>query len=82
MVNGDHRTDGTGGIEVEIEPRAIGDEPGETIVRTFAEVDILESGWVRGTDPIEDETDGRPTINYYPPKRVLEVRSNGFAGPE
>ncbi|AGB37904.1 hypothetical protein [Natronococcus occultus] len=82
MVNGGHRTNETGGIEVEIERRGVDDTTEETVVRTFATVDVLESGWIRGTDPLEDSPEERPTINYHPPERVLEIRSSGFAGSE
>ncbi|WP_394739167.1 hypothetical protein [Natronococcus roseus] len=74
MADGDHRTDKSGGIEVEFELEW-GDRRGETLVRTFERVTILESGWLRGSEP----SDGCG-VRYYPPTRVLNIRSDELAG--
>lgn len=76
MGDSDNRTGGTGGIEVELEHER-DDRRGETLVRTFEQVTILESGWLRGSEPY-----GGCGLRYYPPERVLEIRSSGFAGAE
>ena len=73
MADGDHRTGKTGGIEIELELEC-GDQRGETLVRTFERVTILESGWLRGNEP----ADGRG-VRYYPSEKVLDIRSDGFA---
>ncbi|ELY61711.1 hypothetical protein C491_00265 [Natronococcus amylolyticus DSM 10524] len=72
MGDGDHRTGKTGSIEVEFELEW-GDRRGETLVRTFERVTILESGWLRGNEP----ADGCG-VRYYPSEKVLDIRSNEF----
>ncbi|ELY65845.1 hypothetical protein [Natronococcus jeotgali] len=76
MGNGDHRTGETGGVEVELASER-DDQRTETLVRTFEQVTILESGWLRGSEP----ADGCG-VRYYPPKRVLDIRWSGFTGLE
>ncbi|WP_293028165.1 hypothetical protein [Natronococcus sp.] len=76
MADGDHRTGKTGSIEVELEHET-DDQREETLIRTFERVTILESGWLRGSEPRSG-----CGVRYYPPERVLEIRSSGFAGAE